>query len=100
MRKPGVQKPHWRACVSWKAAWIGWRPSAGDEALDGAERAAVGLHGEQEAGADGLAVELDGARAADALLAADVRPVQAGVVADEVGEEQRAARPRPRSGSR
>ena len=58
------------------------------EALDGAQRATVGLDGEQQAGADGLAVELHRARAADAVLAADVRAVEAGVVADEVGEEQ------------
>ncbi len=88
MRKPGVQKPHWRACVSWKAPWRGWRPSRRREALDGAEGAAVGLHGEEEAGADGRTVELHRARSADSLLAADVGAVQGGSMADEVGKKQ------------
>src|SRR3954468_831253 len=40
--------------------------------LDGGHLAAVGLHGEHQAGADGFAVEQHGARAADAVLAAEV----------------------------
>src|SRR3712207_5973293 len=39
------------------------------EALDRAHARAVGLDGEQQAGADGNAVELNRARAADAVLA-------------------------------
>ena len=62
-------------------------PVAG-EPLDRHDLAAVGLHGEQQARADGDAVEPDRARAADAVLAADVRPGQAERVPQEVGEEQ------------
>src|SRR5207253_2071887 len=58
------------------------------EPLDGANLTPVGLDGKRQARADGDAVELDGARAADAVLAADVRPRQAALVPQEVGEEQ------------
>ena len=58
------------------------------EPLDGLDLGAVGLHGEQQAGADGDAVEPDGAGAADAVLAADVRAGQPERVAQEVGEQQ------------
>ena len=47
----------------------------------------VGLDGEHQARADGLAVELHRARAADAVLAADLRAGQA-LVADEVREQR------------
>ena len=50
--------------------------------------AAVGLHGEQEARADGHAVEAHRARAADAVLAADVRAGKPEAVAEEVREQQ------------
>ena len=46
------------------------------------------LYGQQQAGADGLPVELHRAGAADAVLAADVGAGQPRLVADEVGEEQ------------
>ena len=57
------------------------------EALDGPDRAAVCLDGEHEAGPHRLVVEQDGAAAAHAVLAADVRPGQAEVVPEEVGEQ-------------
>ena len=60
---------------------------AGLEALDRAHVAAVGLDGERQAGAHGLAVELDRARAAHAVLAADLRAGQP-LVADEVREQR------------
>ena len=41
-----------------------------------------------QAGAHGAAVELHGAGAADAVLAADVRAAQAERVAQEVGQQQ------------
>src|ERR687898_909418 len=56
--------------------------------LHGLERPAVRLHREHQARAHGLSVELDGARAADALLAADLRPRQPCLVPDEVGQER------------
>ena len=48
---------------------------------------AVGLDGEQHAALHRLAVEVDGAGAAVAGVAADVRPGQVEVVADEVDEQ-------------
>ena len=56
---------------------------------------AVDLRGEQEARAHGDAVQAHRAGAADAVLAADVRPGQPDRVAQEVGQ-QRAAAPPPR----
>src|SRR5215211_684687 len=55
--------------------------------LDSPDAPTVGLDGEHEAGAQGLAVELNRARAADAVLAAHLRAGEAGFVADEVREE-------------
>src|SRR5918994_1376391 len=52
------------------------------------ERPPVRLHCEHQARADGLSVELDGACAADALLAPDLRPRQPCLVPDEVGQER------------
>ena len=56
--------------------------------LDRRQLAAVGLHGEHQAGAHRLAVEQDRAGAAHAVLAADVGAGQAQLVAQEVGEQQ------------
>ena len=58
------------------------------EPLDRDDLCAVDLRGEQQARAHGDAVELHGARAADAVLAADVRPGEPELVAEEVGEEE------------
>ena len=58
------------------------------EPLDRPERAAVRLDREHQAGPDGLAVELDGAGAAHALLAADLRASEPGAVPDEVRQER------------
>src|SRR6058998_2803892 len=57
------------------------------ERLDRPYRVRVGLDREHEARAHGLLVELHGARAADAVLAADVRPREP-LGADPVGEER------------
>ena len=46
------------------------------------------LHGEHQARAHWLAVQLHGARAAHAVLAPEVRAREARVVADEVAEQQ------------
>src|SRR5437899_10771052 len=58
------------------------------EALQGLDLVAVRLAGEQEAGADRVAVQQDGAGAAHPVLASDVRSGEAQLVAQEVGEEQ------------
>ena len=50
--------------------------------------AAVGLHGEHDAGAHRLAVEEHRAGAADAVLAADVRAGQTQLVPQEVAEQK------------
>src|SRR5439155_16992384 len=57
------------------------------QALDRAELGAVGLDGEHDARARGLAVEHDRARAADPVLAADVRAGESEILADEVDQE-------------
>src|SRR5437667_2960350 len=61
------------------------------DAFDRRDRRAVGLHGEHRARLDGLAVDEHRARAADAGLAADVRPGEAELIAKGV-DEQRAQR--------
>ena len=58
------------------------------ERLDRLHRRAVGLDREQAAAADRDAVEADRARAADAVLAADVRAGEAEAMPEEVGQEQ------------
>ena len=78
-----MQNPHCSAWCSWK---LRLQP-AGLEAFDRAHVAAVGLDGEHQARAHRLAVELDRAGAADAVLAADLGPGQA-LVADEVRQQR------------
>src|SRR4051794_17905143 len=56
--------------------------------LHRADPAPVRLDRERRARPHGFLVELDGARAADAVFAAEVGALQAPDVADEVGEEQ------------
>ena len=58
------------------------------EALDGLNLVTVGLHGEHDAGARRLAVEQNRARAAHAVLAADVRAGEAEVLAQEIAEQE------------
>ena len=55
--------------------------------LDRRHLGAVGLHGEHQARARGLAVDQDRARAADAVLASDVRAGEPEVLAQEVREQ-------------
>ena len=62
--------------------------AAAGETLDRDDLGAVDLRGEQEARAHGDAVEPHRARAADAVLAADVCPGEAETVAEEVREEE------------
>ncbi len=58
------------------------------QALDGRNFMVVGLHGEHQAGAYGLAVEQDGAGAADAVLAADMGAGQRQIVTQKIAEQQ------------
>ena len=62
--------------------------AVGGEAFDGDQFAAVGLHGEHGAGFDGLAVDGDGAGAADGGFAADVGSGEAGDLAEVMDEKQ------------
>src|ERR1700682_3682196 len=57
-------------------------------ALDRRDAVVMRLHGEHEARPHRLPVQLHRARSAHAMLAAQVSPGQAGVVADEVCEQQ------------
>ena len=88
MIMPGVQNPHWRPCFSQNAV------------LERVERAvggcmpsivvtlgAVGLDGEHRARLDGRAVDVDGARAALARVAADVGAGQVEVLAEGLDEQ-------------
>src|SRR5437773_12057106 len=61
---------------------------AGRHAFDRRDAPAVRLHGEHQARTHWLTVELHGARAAHAVLAPEMRPGEARVVADEVAEQQ------------
>ena len=70
------------------------------QVLDRADVRAVGLDGEHHAALDGLAVELDGAGAAVAGVAADVRAREVEIVADEVHEQAPWPRPRARRSCR
>ena len=66
----------------------GQRAVGRGDALDGGDLAAVGLHREDQAGAHRLPVEQDGARAADAVLAAQVGAGELAALAQEVGQGQ------------
>src|SRR5205809_5863197 len=58
------------------------------EPFDRLDRRAVGLNSEQEAGPDSRAVEANGAGAAHAVLAADMRSGQPQGVTEEVRQQQ------------
>ncbi len=85
---PAVQKPHWSAWFRLNAACRTPRRSGrGREALDGPHLAAVDLHGEREAGARGLAVDIDGAGAAHAVFAADMGAGRPDLMPQEIGQQ-------------
>ena len=86
IRKPGVQKPHCSAVMVHEGLLHRMQFVAVGEALDGADRLAVGLHGEHQTRAHRFAVDEHGARAADAVLAADMRAGLPTVLADGVDE--------------
>jgi len=60
----------------------------GCEAFDGSHRVALGLDGEYEACAHGLAIYEDRARAADPVLAAEVGSGQPALVSQGVGQRR------------
>ena len=60
----------------------------GRDALDREEIVPVRLDGEHEAGAHGQAVDQDGAGAAHAMLASQMRAGEAELVAQEIGERE------------
>ena len=71
MIMPGVQKPHWRAWFSWNACCIGCSSPLVGEALDGGDLVTVGLDREHRARLHAATVEVHGAGAAVAGVAAD-----------------------------
>ncbi len=85
--KPGVQKPH---CSPWQsrnaACTVERSPSGEPMPFDRRDLGAVGLHREHEARAHGGAVDQHRARAAHAVLAAEVRAGEVALLAEEVGE--------------
>ena len=87
MIMPGVQNPHWRPCFSQNAVWSGWSSSPVGQPLDGRDARAVRLDGEHRARLDGPAVDVDGAGAALARVAADVGAGQVEVLAERLDEE-------------
>jgi hypothetical protein len=54
------------------------------DAFNGLDAAAIGLHGEHEAGAHGGAIHQHGASAADAMFAADMRAGERQLLAQEI----------------
>src|SRR6202035_5968333 len=58
------------------------------QAFHGSDLTTVDLHREREAGARRLAVDADGAGAAHAVFAADMRPGRADLMPQEVGQQQ------------
>ena len=69
------------------------------QSLDGVHPGAVGLHGEDQAGARGLAVDEHRAGPAGAVLAAQVRAREAEVLAQQIREEHARDHARPPLGA-
>ena len=96
IRIPGVQKPHCSACCSRKARCSGFSsPSAARPSTVRISAPSAWTASSRHERTDD-AVEDHGAGAADAVLAADVRPGEAERVAEEVRQQQA----RLRTGSR
>ena len=87
MIMPGVQNPHCRPCFSQNAFWSGCRPSSGAMPSIVVIVRAVRLDREHRAGLHGLAVDVDGAGAALARVAADVGTGQVEILAERLDEE-------------
>ena len=85
---PAVQKPHWSAWLRLNADCRTPRRSAeGASAFDCAHLAAFDLHGECEAGPRRLAVDGDGAGAAHAVFAPNMRARHPDLMPQEVGQQ-------------
>ena len=92
-----MQNPHCSPWSSRNAVCTGDKlPSGAADPLDRRDLGAVGLHGEHQARADGLAVEEHGARAAHTVLAAEVGAGELAVLPEEVGQGQARFDPPPR----
>ena len=85
---PGVQKPHWRPCWSQNACWSGWSLPPCSMPSIVRDLGAVGLDGEHRARLGAAPVDVDGARAAVAGVAAGVGAGEPERVAQEVDEEE------------
>ena len=83
-----MQKPHWSACVVAEGRLERGQLAVRREPFDRPHLGPVELDGKQEAGANGRPVHPHRARAADAVLAADVRAGEPERVPEEVGGEQ------------
>ena len=86
MTNPGVQNPHWKLCESHIACCSGPSPPSGARPSIVVDLAAGGLDRQHQARAHRPAVDDDRARAADAVLAADVGAGEVEVIAQEVGQ--------------
>ena len=88
MRIPGVQKPHCSAWWRWNASWSGVSAPApaspSTVTISAPSTCAARRRHERTA----TPSSLHGARTADAVLAADVRPGEAESVPEEVGQEE------------
>ena len=88
IRIPGVQKPALQRVVAPKRFLERGQRTGAGKRLDRIDTAPVRLHGEEAAAAHGDPVQEDRARAADAVLAADVRAGEPQAVAEEVGQQE------------
>ena len=96
VRKPGVQKPHCRPWQSANACCTGDRvPSGSVSPSTVVISAPSALTASSRQDRTGGAVQQDGARAADAVLAADVGAGQLQVVAQAVGQQPPGRHPGP-----
>ena len=84
---PGVQKPHWSPCCSTNARWIGCCTPSGREALDRRHVEALGLNREHRAALDRSSFDENGAGAALAGVAADVRAREPEAVSKRMDEQ-------------
>jgi hypothetical protein len=83
---PGVQNPHCSAFFWWKRLLQLLQLLRIGQPLDRVHAAAVRLHREHQAAAHDVAVHAQRARAAHAVLAADVRAGEAELVAQEIDQ--------------
>ena len=100
MTWPGMQKPHWAPPSSRNACCSRVSAPLPRQALDGHDVAAVGLHGQDEAGVDDAPVQAHGAGATLPDQAALLGAGQREVVAQDLEERVVRAPPRASAGAR